>query len=67
MSDDGHQLFDRLCCCLLVPFYPIILPFFLPYYYYCEYRAKRDIQQGRRDANRSGYDGFQERKNNEDN
>ena len=63
MSDDRHELFDRICCCLLVPFYPIILPLFLPYYYYCEHRAERNIRERRRNDNRSGYDGFQEKEN----
>ena len=56
---------EKLCICLLVPFYPIMLPFFIPFYYYAEYRAERNFREGRRNNNRSGYDGFQERTNNE--
>ena len=32
-------LSDKLCICLLVPFYPIIFPFFVPYLFYCEAMA----------------------------
>ena len=57
---------DTLCTCVLIPFYPVIMPCFIPYYYYCENRVDREIREGRRsNDNRSGYDGFQESTNNE--
>ena len=59
------KLCEKLCICSLVPFYPIILPCFVPYHYYCEAMAQRNIRERRRNDNISGYDGFQER--NEDN
>ena len=59
-----ETLLDSLCTCVLIPFYPVILPFFLPFYYYCEYRAERNIREGRRNDNRNGYDGFQEQTQN---
>ena len=64
MCDNRLTSGEKLAICLFVPFYPIILPFFIPYYYYCEYRAKRDIREKRRNDNRRGYDGFQERTDN---
>ena len=36
---------EKLCICLLVPFYPIILPFSIPFYYYAEYRAERNFRE----------------------
>ena len=36
---------EKLCICLLVPFYPIILPFSIPFYYYAEYRAERSFRE----------------------
>ena len=60
-----ETLADTLCTCVLIPFFPIIIPLFMPYHYYCESRAERDIREGRRNDNRSGYDGFQEKTNNE--
>ena len=57
-------LSEKLCICLLVPFYPIIFPFFVPYLFYCEAMAERDIREARRNDNRRGYDGFQERTDN---
>ena len=63
-----ETLKDTLCSFVLIPFYPVILPLFMPYHYYCEYRAERNIREGRRNNdNRSGYDGFQEKTNNESN
>ena len=59
-----EALGNTLCMCVLLPFYPVILPFFIPYYYYCEYRVNRESREGRRNDNRSGYDGFQERTDN---
>ena len=60
-----EALGDTLCTCVLLPFYPVILPFFIPYHYYCEYKAKRYILENRsRNDNGSGYDGFQERTDN---
>ena len=65
MTENGLSTGEKLLICSLISFYPIILPFFIPYSYYCEYRAERNIREGRRNNNRSGYDGFQERTNNE--
>ena len=65
MTENGLSTGEKLLICSLVPFYPIILPFFIPFYYYAEYRAERNIREGRRNNNRSGYDCFQERTNNE--
>ena len=42
-------------------FLPYNIPFFIPYLFYCEAMVERDIREGRRNDNRSGYDGFQER------
>ena len=65
MSENRLSTGEQFLICSLVPFYPIILPFFIPYYYYCEYMAERNIREGRRHNNKSGYDGFQERTDNE--
>ena len=61
-----ETLKDSLCTFVLIPFFPIILPLFMPYHYYCEARAERNIIEHRsRNDNRSGYDGFQQSTNNE--
>ena len=65
MTENGLSTGEKLLICSLIPFYPIIMPFFIPYCYYCEYRAERNVREGRRNNNRNGYDGFQERTNNE--
>ena len=54
------KLYEKICICSLVPFYPKILPCFVPYHYYCEAMAERNIRE-KRNNNRSGFDGFQER------
>ena len=58
-----ENLCSNIGLSLTVPFQPIILPCFVPYYSYCENEAKRNIREGRND-NRSGYDGFEERTDN---
>ena len=40
MAENGLSTGDKLLICALIPFYPIILPFFIPFYSYCEYRAE---------------------------
>ena len=64
MCDNRLSTGDKLLACLLVPFYPIILPFWIPFSYYADYRAEKIAEQRRRNDNRSGYDGFQESNNN---
>ena len=41
MCDSRLSTGDKLLACLLVPFYPIILPFWIPFSYYADYRAEK--------------------------